>query len=66
MRPRDYLLSREDRLGKGRKYGDRSGKRPKGKENNRGSGLEIYIQRVQRRVKNHCEKLIGDKTPLPT
>lgn len=31
-----------------------------------GSGLEIYIQRVQRRVKNHCEKLIGDKTPLPT
>lgn len=37
MRPRDYLLSREDRLGKGRKHGDRSGKRLKGKENNRGN-----------------------------
>lgn len=31
-----------------------------------GTEMEIYIQRVQRGVNNHCEKLIGDKTPLPT
>ncbi|CAG08377.1 unnamed protein product [Tetraodon nigroviridis] len=28
--------------------------------------MEVYIQKVQRRVNNHCEKLIGDKAPLPT
>lgn len=62
MRPRDFLLSREDRLRKGRKFEDRSGKRPKGQENNRGNRTgDLHPESAQK-----SEKLIGDKTPLPT